>query len=131
MVPGGALRSLVQRHRNAGALDQQRLLGEKNGVMIELVSPKVGPQMQPFHAERGVPRKTGTVTYCLAGGNYRQPTIVIDMDEWVPPSNLCIGFARIESGLGVLAAFQPGTSATLAKAETITTVDPTKKLAAK
>jgi hypothetical protein len=121
----------IIRYALAGALDQQRMLGEKNDVMIELVSPKVGPQMQPFHAERGVPRKTGTVTYCLAGGNYRQPTIVIDMDEWVPPSNLCIGFARIESGLGVLAAFQPGTSATLAKAETITTVDPTKRLAAK
>jgi hypothetical protein len=121
----------IVRYALAGALDQQRMLGEKKDVMIELISPKVGPQMQPFHAERGVPRKTGTVTYCLSGGNYRQPTIVIDMDEWVPPSNLCIGFARIESGLGVLAAFQPGTSAILAKAETITMVDPTKKLAAK
>jgi hypothetical protein len=121
----------VARFALAGALDQQRMLGEKKDVMIELNSPKVGPQMQPFHAESGVPRKTGTVSYCLAGGNYRQPTIVIDTDGPIAPNSLCIGFARIESGISVLAAFQPGTSATLAKAETITAVDPTKKLAAK
>jgi len=121
----------VARFAVAGALDATRMLGQKKGVIMTLIGPKVGPQMQPFHTETGVARRTGTVAYCLAGGAYTQPTIVIDTDEWIPANPLCIGFARVESGLSVVAAFQPGTSATLAKAETIATAYPTKKLAAK
>jgi hypothetical protein len=121
----------VARYALAGALDQTPMIGQKNGITMTLTGPKVGPQMQPFHAETGVTRRTGTVAYCLAGGGYTQPTIVIDTDEWIPPHNLCIGFARIESGLSVVAAFQPGTSATLAKAETIVGAADTKKVAAK
>jgi hypothetical protein len=121
----------VARFVAAGVLDATPMLGQKKGVTMTLIGPKVGPQMQPFHAEIGVPRRTGTMAYCLAGGPYTQPTIVIDSDEWIPANKLCIGFARVESGLGVVAAFSPGTSAMLAKAETIRAADPTKKVAAK
>jgi len=123
----------VARFVVAGALDATRMLGQRNGVTVMLVGPKVGPQMQPFHAESGVPRRTGTVAYCLSGGDYRQPTIVIDTDNRIPPNNLCIGFARIgDADLGVVEILRPGTSATLAKAEAIVTSPyAAKKLAAR
>ncbi|MEA2343600.1 MAG: hypothetical protein QOF63_1769 [Thermoanaerobaculia bacterium] len=109
----------VARFVVAGALDATQMLGQKSGVTVTLLGPKVGPQMQPFHAESGVPRRTGTVAYCLAGSGYTQPTIVIDTDNRIPPNNLCIGFARIEDGIALVEILRPGTSATLAKAEAI------------
>jgi hypothetical protein len=121
----------VARFALAGALDAMQMLGQKNGVTVSLEGSKVGPQMQPFHAESGVPRRTGTVAYCLAGGAYPQPTIVIDTDNRIPPNNLCIGFARIEDGMSLVEILRPGTSATLTKAEAISAADPTKKLASK
>jgi hypothetical protein len=121
----------VARYALAGALDETRMIGQKNGVSIALPSQKAGPNMQPFHAEGGVARRTGTVAYCLAGGLYPQPTLVIDTVDSVAPDKLCVGFARIAKGIDLLAAFQPGTSATLAKAETISGAADTKKVAAK
>src|SRR6185295_16529220 len=109
----------VARFAVAGALDATQMLGQRDGVTMSLTGPKVGPQMQPFHSESGVPRRTGTVAYCLAGGVYPQPTIVIDTDNRIRPNNLCIGFARIEDGIGIVEILRPGTSATLAKAEAI------------
>jgi hypothetical protein len=121
----------VARFALAGTLDETRLMGNKNGVTIALPSQKAGPQMQPFHSEGGVARRTGTVSYCLAGGFYQQPTIVIDTADSVAADKLCIGFARITNGSNIVAAFQPGTSATLAKAETISAGADSKKVAAK
>jgi hypothetical protein len=121
----------VARYALAGTLDETRLIGQKNGVAVALPSQKAGPNMQPFHAEGGVARRTGTVSYCLAGGRYAQPTIVIDTHDSVAADKLCIGFARIAKGSDLVAAFQPGTSATLAKAETISATVDTKTVAAK
>jgi hypothetical protein len=121
----------VARFALAGALDETRLMGQKNGVTVEMARQKVGANMQPFHAEGGVARRTGTVSYCLAGGHYAQPTIVIDTVDSVPADSLCIGFARIAKGSELVAAFKPGTSATLARAETIVGTADTRKVAAK
>jgi len=120
----------VARYALGGVFDATRLLGQKNGVTIALPPQKAGPLMQAFHSEGGVPRRVGTVAYCLAGGKYREPTIVIDMNDSVMPDNLCVGFARIAKGIDLVAAFQPGTSASLAKAETVGAPD-SKKIAAK
>ena len=98
----------VARFVVAGALDATQMLGQRNGVTVTLTGPKVGPQMQPFHSESGVPRRTGTVAYCLAGGDDRQPTIVIDTDNRIPPNNLCIGFARLgDADIGVVEILPP------------------------
>jgi hypothetical protein len=121
----------VARYALSGTLDETRLTGQKNGVTIALPSQKAGPQMQPFASERGVARKRGTVSYCLAGGFYQQPTIVIDTADSIAADKLCIGFARVTNGTGIVAAFQPGTSATLAKAETISADADAKKVARK
>lgn len=121
----------VARFALAGVLDATRLIGQKNSVTVALPSQKVGPLMQPFRAEAGVPRHLGTVSYCLAGSRYQEPTIVIDTDDPRRLDNLCIGFARIARGIDLVAAFQPGTSASLAKAETIGAVSDAKKVAAK
>ncbi|MEA2339841.1 MAG: hypothetical protein QOE82_3848, partial [Thermoanaerobaculia bacterium] len=121
----------VARYALAGALDETKMIGQKNAVTVALSPQKAGPQMQPFRSENGVARRTGTVSYCLAGGRYQQPTIVIDTTEQVMPDNLCVGFARIAKGIDLLAAFQPGTSASLAKAETVGAVVDSKKVAAK
>jgi cyclophilin family peptidyl-prolyl cis-trans isomerase len=121
----------VARYAFGGVFDATRLIGQKNGVTITLPSQKAGPLMQPFRAEGGVARRTGTVSYCLAGGKYPEPTIVIDTTDSVQPDNLCVGFARIAKGIDLVAAFQPGTSASLAKAETIGAAVDTKKVASK
>jgi hypothetical protein len=121
----------VARFALAGALDQTHLIGQKNGVTIAMPVQKAGPQMQPFHDEPGVPRKLGTVAYCLAGIQYQQPTIVIDTGDTIPREKFCIGFARITRGIDLIATFQPGTSASLAKAETTSSAADAKKIAAK
>jgi cyclophilin family peptidyl-prolyl cis-trans isomerase len=121
----------VARYALAGVLDETHLMGQKNGVAVVMPSQKAGPNMQPFHAEGGVARRAGTVSYCLAGGHYAQPTIIIDTVDSIPADTLCIGFARVTGGMDLVAAFQPGTSATLAKAETISGVADSKKIAAK
>lgn len=121
----------VARYALSGALDETRLIGQKNGVAVALPSQKAGPNMQPFHSESGVARRTGTVSYCLGGGLYPLPTIVIDTVDSIPADKLCIGFARITKGIDLVAAFQPGTSAMLAKAETIGAAADTKTVAAK
>jgi len=121
----------VARYALAGALDETRLMGQKNSVTVAMPRDKAGPNMQPFHSESGVARRTGTVSYCLAGGHYSQPTIVIDTVDAVPADSLCIGFARIAKGSELVGAFKPGTSATLAKAETIVGTSAAKTVAAK
>src|SRR5207302_1473752 len=100
----------VARYALAGVLDETHLMGQKNGVAVAMPAQKAGPNMQPFHAEGGVARRTGTVSYCLAGGHYAQPTIVIDTVNSVPEDKLCIGFAPIAQGTELVAAFQPGTA---------------------
>jgi hypothetical protein len=121
----------VARFALAGALNETRMIGLKKGVAVTLAADKAAPQMQPFRGEGGLARRTGTVSYCLGGGLYPQPTIVIDSVDSVPQDKLCIGFARITKGIDLVAAFQPGTSATLAKAETISASADTKSIAAK
>ena len=121
----------VARYAFGGVFDATHLIGQKNGVMVALPSQKAGPLMQPFRSEGGVARRVGTVSYCLAGGKYSEPTIVIDTADSIQPDNLCVGFARIAKGIDLVAAFQPGTSASLSKAETIGAAVDTKTVAAK
>jgi hypothetical protein len=121
----------VARYAFGGVFDATRLIGQKNGITISLPRQKAGPMMQPFRAEGGVTRRPGTVTYCLAGTKYTEPTIVIDTAESVQPDNLCIGFARITKGINLVGAFQPGTSASLSTAETAGAGADAKKVAAK
>jgi hypothetical protein len=121
----------VARFALAGALDETRLIGQKNSVTIAMALQKAGPQMQPFHDETGVPRRMGTVSYCLAGIQYQHPTIVIDTADTVQREKFCIGFARIAKGIDLVATLQPGTSASLAKAETVSNAADMKKIAAK
>jgi hypothetical protein len=121
----------VARFALAGVLDSTRLIGQKNSVIVALPSQKVVPLMQPFRAEAGVARRLGTVSYCLAGARYPEPTIVIDANDPPQLDNLCVGFARIARGIDLVAALQAGTSASLAKAETIGAVTDAKKVAAK
>jgi len=121
----------VARYAFGGVFNATRLIGQKNGVTISLPPKKAGPLMQPFRAESGVARRPGTVTYCLAGGKYSEPTIVIDMTDSIPHDNLCIGFARITKGIELVSAFQPGTSASLSTAETAGAAADMKKVAAK
>jgi hypothetical protein len=121
----------VARYALGGAFDATRLIGQKNGVTIALPAQKAGPLMQPFHAEGGVARRTGTVSYCLAGGRYPEPTIVVDTADAIQPDTLCVGFARIAKGINLVGAFQPGTSASLSKAETIGAAPDSKTMAAK
>ncbi|HXA16488.1 MAG TPA: hypothetical protein VN380_05825 [Thermoanaerobaculia bacterium] len=118
----------VARFTLGGVFDATHLLGHKNAVSIPLPAYKVGPLLQPTRAEAGVAQHAGTVSYCRMGPGFAEPTIVIDTDNSRPFDKGCTGFAKIAKGLDLLAAFTPGTSASLMKAETVT--EP-KKVAAK
>ena len=110
----------VARFVLSGALDSSRLIGQKNAaVAVSLPFEKTVSLLQPSRAEGGVERKMGTVTYCRPGGARAQATIVIDMDRPKEPDSSCIGFARIVKGIDLLAAFTPGTSASVVNAETV------------
>lgn len=110
----------VARFVLAGALDSTRLIGQKNAaIAISLPIDRTVSLLLPSRAEGGVERKLGTVTYCRPGGGRTQATIVIDMDQPKEPDSSCIGFARIVKGIDLLAAFTPGTSASLVNAETV------------
>jgi hypothetical protein len=119
----------VARFALAGAFDATRMIGQKKTVTIALPARKAGPLLLPVRAEVGVTPHAGTVSYCRAGDKYPEPTIVIDTDEGQPDTS-CTGFGRIASGADLVAAFQPGTSASLVKAETTGTTE-AKKIAAK
>ncbi|HEX7681473.1 MAG TPA: hypothetical protein VF713_25330, partial [Thermoanaerobaculia bacterium] len=121
----------VARFALGGVFDATRLLGHKNAVSIPLPAFKVGPLLQPTRAEAGVAQHLGTVSYCRMGPGFAEPTIMIDTDNSRPFDTGCIGFAKIAKGLDLLAAFTPGTSASLVKAETVGAVTETKKVAAK
>jgi hypothetical protein len=121
----------VARFALAGALDATRLLGKKNGALILLPAQKIRYLLQPILAEAGVARRTGTVSYCTAGGGYTEPRIVIDIDDSHPTDKSCTGFARIAKGIDLLAAFTPGTSASVINAETIGAGTEAKKIAAR
>ena len=122
----------VARFALSGALDETRLMGQKNGVAVTLSRGESRTarcsRSAPKAASRGGRERCRTAS---AGGLYPQPTIVIDTADSVPADKLCIGFARISKGIDLVAAFQPGTSATLAKAETISGTAVAKKVAAK
>ncbi|MDP9362183.1 MAG: hypothetical protein M3P29_12120 [Acidobacteriota bacterium] len=103
-----------------GALDSTRLVAQKNAsVAVSLPNDRTATLLQPAHAEGGVERNVGTVTYCRPGGARSEATIVIDMDQPKERDSSCIGFARIVKGIDLLAAFTPGTSASLVNAETV------------
>jgi hypothetical protein len=121
----------VARFALGGAFDATYLLGKKYAVSIALPSQKAGPLLQPLRGEAGVAQRLGTVSYCRAGSGYSQPTIMIDTDNARPPDGRCVGFARIAKGIDLLAAFQPGTSASLVKAEMVAAAPEVKKVAAK
>ncbi len=118
----------VARFALGGALEGTRLIGAKNSVVIS-IHLRNASLLQPIRAEGGMERRRGTVSYCRAGGDHAAPSIVIDMDVQ-PADSRCTGFARIVSGIDLLAALQPGTSASLVSAEMPGPVEP-KKLAAK
>ena len=121
----------VARFALGGAFDATRLIGQKNAVAVALPSQKAGPLLQPVRPEAGVVRQLGTVSYCRAGGDKLEPSIVIDTGGPRQPDDRCTGFARIAKGIDLIAAFQPGTSASLVKAETIGAATEAKKVAAK
>src|SRR5258706_13074377 len=120
----------VARFALGGALDATHLLGHKNSVSIALPAYKVGPLLQPTRAESGVTQFRGTVSYCRMGAGFAEPTILIDTNAR-PFDKGCTGFAKITKGLDLLAAFTPGTSASLVKAETAGAATEPKKVAAK
>jgi cyclophilin family peptidyl-prolyl cis-trans isomerase len=121
----------VARFALGGAFDATQLIGQMNNVKVTLPSQKVGPLLQPVRPEAGVVRQLGTVSYCRAGGNTLEPSIVIDTGDMRQFNRQCTGFARIAKGIDLLAAFQPGTSASLVKAETVGAAVEAKKVAAK
>jgi hypothetical protein len=59
-----------------------------------------------------------------------EATIMIDMDQPKDPDSTCVGFARIVKGLDLLAAIQPGTSASIVNAETVLRSDAEAKVVA-
>jgi hypothetical protein len=124
--------TVIQMARFAlgGALDKTHLLGHKNAVSIPMAADKVRPLLQPIRAEAGAPQRVGTVSYCKAGFSYSEPTIVIATNAR-PPDQNCTGFATVSKGIDLLAAFTPGTSASLVKAETVGAATEPKKVAAK
>lgn len=119
----------VARFAVAGVFDATRMIGQRNTVTIALPSHKAGPLLLPFRAEIGVTPHAGTLSYCRAGDRYPEPTIVIDTEDGQPDQS-CTGFAKVTGGSDLVAAFQPGTSASLVKAETSGTVE-AKKIAAR
>jgi len=121
----------VARFILAGSLDAERMIGQKGAISISLPARKAGGLLQPVRNEAGVARHSGTVTYCSAGGKYMEPTILIDTTDSPDPDTRCVGFAIIAKGTDLVAAFQPGTSASLIKAEAIGAAADTKKVAAK
>jgi cyclophilin family peptidyl-prolyl cis-trans isomerase len=121
----------VARFAVGGAFDATRLLGEKNRVTITLPNHKAGSLLQPFRAEAGLVRNLGTVSYCRASDRRPESTIVIDTSDSPQSDPTCTGFGRIKKGIDLVAAFQPGTSASLAKAETVGAAVDAKKVAAK
>jgi len=121
----------IARFALAGALDATRLLGQKDAVSLSLPAKNIRALLQPLLPEAGLARRLGTVSYCTAGGGYSEPRIVIDMDNSPPPQTGCTGFAQIAKGIDVLAAFRPGTSASVVNAETIGAAPEAKKVAAK
>jgi hypothetical protein len=121
----------VARFVLAGSLDSTRMIGQKNGVTISLPSRRSGGLLQPVRIEGGVPRHRGTVTYCSAGGKFMEPAIVIDTNDSPELDNRCVGFATIAKGIDLIAAFQPGTSASLVNAETNGAATEPKKVATK
>ena len=121
----------VSRFVLAGAFDATRLIGQKN-ASIAVTPPMVRTSslLQPTRLESGVERKPGTVSYCRPGGARMEATILIDMDQPKDPDSTCIGFARIVKGLDLLAAIQPGTSASIVNAETVLRPDAAPKVVA-
>ena len=121
----------VSRFVLAGALDSIRLIGQKN-ASIAVTPPMVrtASLLQPTRIESGVERKLGTVSYCRPGGGRMEATIMIDMDQPKEPDGTCIGFARIVKGMDLLAAIQPGTSASIVNAETVLRPDAVAKVVA-
>lgn len=120
----------VARFALGGVFDATHLLGHKNAVSISLPAYKVGPLLQPTRAEAGVTQFRGTVSYCRMGAGFAEPTILIDTNSR-PFDKGCTGFAKITKGYDLLAAFTPGTSASLVKAETVGAATEPKKVAAK
>ncbi|HEX9459798.1 MAG TPA: hypothetical protein VGA84_11665 [Thermoanaerobaculia bacterium] len=120
----------VARFALGGVFDATHLLGHKNAVSIPLPAYKVGPLLQPTRAESGVTQLRGTVSYCRMGPGFAEPTILVDTNSR-PFDKGCTGFAKITKGLDLLAAFTPGTSASLVKAETAGAATEPKKVAAK
>lgn len=120
----------VARFALGGVFDATHLLGHKNAVSIPLPAYKVGPLLQPSRAEAGVGQQVGTVSYCRMGPGFAEPTIMIDTSAR-PFDKGCTGFAKITKGLDLLAAFTPGTSASLVRAETAGAATEPKKVAAK
>lgn len=122
----------VARFVVAGALDQTRLIAQKTAlgtqktaaIGVSLPTNRTNLLLQPTHAESGVERKLGTVSYCRPGGPRQEATIVIDMDQPKERDGTCVGFARIVKGIDLLATFTPGTSASLFRAETVTSPAP-------
>jgi cyclophilin family peptidyl-prolyl cis-trans isomerase len=121
----------VARFVLAGSLDVTRMMGQKNAVTISLPARRAGGLLQPLRTEAGVPRRSGTVAYCNAGGKHKEPAIVIDTSDSPEPDNRCTGFAKIAKGIDLIAAFQPGTSASLVNAEMIGAAADAKKVATK
>jgi hypothetical protein len=121
----------VARFALAGAFDATKLLGAKNGVIISLPPRKAGPLLLPPRAEGGVARQAGTLSYCQPGEGFAAPAIMIDVDDSSAPDTRCTGFAKIAKGIDLLAALQPGTSASLSKAETVGDVVQPQKVAAR
>jgi hypothetical protein len=121
----------VSRFVLAGALDATRLIGQKNAaVAVTPPMARTATLLQPTRIESGVERKLGTVSYCRPGGGRMEATIMIDMDQPKQNDGTCIGFARILKGIDLLAAIQPGTSASIVNAETVLRSDAAAKVVA-
>ncbi|MEA2236914.1 MAG: hypothetical protein QOC81_1638 [Thermoanaerobaculia bacterium] len=123
----------VARFALAGAMTSTRLIGQKDAsVAIALPSNRTNALLQPTRPESGVERTQGTVSYCRPGGARPEPTIVIDMGQPKEADTTCVGFGRIIKGIDLLAAIQPGISASVLTAETVNSATPVvKTLAAK
>jgi hypothetical protein len=120
----------IARFALGGALNATHLLGHKNAVSISIPMARARLLLQPVHPEAGVRRAFGIVSYCKGVG-YEEPTIMIDTVGSRPLDNHCTGFAKITQGIDLLAAFTPGTSASLVKAEAVGAATEAKKVAAK
>ncbi len=121
----------VSRFVLSGALDSIRLIGQKNAT-IAITPPmaRTASLLQPTRTESGIERKLGTVSYCRPGAGRMEATITIDMNQPKENDATCIGFARIVKGIDLLAAIQPGTSASIVNAETVLRPDAAAKVVA-